>query len=153
MRFEGTVTINADREKVFNHLIDPEFVSQCAPGLQSVEVVEPGKLFKVVASIGLGSVKATFTTDVAFDELEVPEFARLKAHGKTPGSAVDVTSEMHLADNGSTATDLHWTADVVVVGTIANLASRLLGGVTKKLSGEFFNCVKSKIETYTEVQA
>lgn len=153
MRFEGNVTINASREKVFSHLIDAEFVSQCAPGLESVEVIEPGKQFKVVATVGLGSVKARFTVDVSFDELDPPEFARLKAHGNTPGSAVDVTSEMHLTAMAENTTDLHWSAEVVVMGTIANLASRLLGGVTKKLSGDFFSCVKSKIEAYTEVQA
>ncbi len=153
MHFEGTVTINADREKVFGHLTDPDFVSQCAPGLESVEVVEPGKAFKVVASIGLGSVKARFTVDVTFDELDPPEYARVKARGNTPGSAVEVTSDMHLTANANNSTDLHWTADVSVVGSIATLASRLLGGVTKKMSGEFFACVKSKIETMSEVKA
>lgn len=152
MKFEGTVTINADQEKVFRHLTDPNFVSQCAPGLESMEVIEPDKLFKVVVSLGLGSVKATFTVDVTIDEVIPPEYARMKARGKTPGSAVDVTSEMRLSTNDSGTTDLHWNADVAIVGTIANLASRLMGGVTKKLSGEFFNCVKSKIETMTEVQ-
>src|SRR5512142_1398737 len=109
MRFEGTVTINADREKVFNHLIDPEFVSQCAPGLESVEVVEPGKKFKVVASIGLGAVKARFTVDILMDELDPPQYAQMKAHGNTPGSAVDVTSAMSLKDNGHHTTTLAWT--------------------------------------------
>lgn len=153
MRFEGTVTINADREKVFHHLIDPQFVSQCAPGLESMEIIEPDKLFKVVASIGLGSVRATFNADVTIDEVDPPEYARLKARGKTPGSAVDVTSDMNLVANADGSTDLNWSADVAVVGTIANLASRLMGGVTKKLSAEFFNCVKSKIETTTTVEA
>jgi carbon monoxide dehydrogenase subunit G len=37
-------------------------------------------------------------------------------------------------------------SDVSIYGTIANLANRMMGGLTKKLSGEFFNCVKSQIE-------
>lgn len=153
MRFEGTVTINAPQEKVYAHLIDPDFVSQCAPGLESVEVVEPGKQFKVVASLGLGSVKARFTVNVIFDELDPPKYARLKARGNTPGSAVEVVSDMRLVSNANNGTDLNWMADVKIVGSIANMASRLMGGVTKKMSGEFFACVKSKIETYSEVQA
>ncbi len=41
---------------------------------------------------------------------------------------------------------LNWQADVIVVGSIASLASRLLGSVTQKLTNAFFNCVKAKIE-------
>jgi carbon monoxide dehydrogenase subunit G len=32
------------------------------------------------------------------------------------------------------------------MGTIASLASRMMGGVTQKLSAEFFACAKQKIE-------
>jgi carbon monoxide dehydrogenase subunit G len=153
MHFEGTVTINAEQEKVYAYLTDPQFVSQCAPGLESVEVVEPGKKFKVIASLGLGSVRSKFSVDVTFDELNPSEYARVKARGNTPGSAVEVTSDMHLTANPNHTTDLKWTADVMVVGTIASLAARLMGGVTQKMSSDFFLCVKSKIETPTEVKA
>jgi carbon monoxide dehydrogenase subunit G len=41
---------------------------------------------------------------------------------------------------------MKWTANVVVVGTIASLAARLMGSVSKKLTAEFFSCVKKRIE-------
>jgi len=53
---------------------------------------------------------------------------------------------MRLSEGGDGATELHWTADIQIVGTIASLASRMMVGVTKKLTGMFFTCVKSKIE-------
>jgi carbon monoxide dehydrogenase subunit G len=70
----------------------------------------------------------------------------MKAHGKAPGSAVDASSEMALMPNANGGTTLDWTADVVVLGTIASLAARLMGSVTEKLTGEFFSCMKAKIE-------
>lgn len=146
MHFEGTVNINAPREKVWEYLTDPNSVSQCAPGLKSVEVIEPDKKFKAVAGVGFGSVKVTFDSDVEWVELDPPKHAQMKAHGKAPGSGVDITSNMNLLEGSDGTTELQWTADVVVVGTIASLASRLMGSVTKKLSGEFFNCVKDQIE-------
>jgi uncharacterized protein len=154
MFFEGTVSINAPQEKVYAFLTDPERVSQCAPGLESLKIIIPDKQFNVVASLGFGSVKATFNVDVEWEDLQPPSYARMKAHGKAPGSGADVTSDMRLSSNAeNTVTDLKWTADVVIVGTIASMASRLLGGMTKKLSGAFFDCVKSKIETMKEVNA
>ncbi len=153
MHFEGTVSINAPQEKVYAFLTDPNQVSQCAPGLQSMTIVIPDKQFKVVASIGFGSVKATFDVDVEWMELEPPGYAKMKAHGKAPGSAADVVSDMRLSSSpDNTVTELKWTEDVNIVGSIASLASRLLGGMTKKLSGAFFDCVKSKIEATTEVK-
>lgn len=146
MNFEGNVNIQASRDKVWAFLTDPDSVSQCAPGLQSVDVLIPDQKFRAVASIGFGAVKTTFDNEVEFMELAKPDFARIKVHGKAPGSAVDVISEMKLSDSADGSTDLHWTAEIVIVGTLASLASRMMGGVTKKLTSVFFNCVKGKIE-------
>ena len=55
MHLEGTVSIQAPRQKVWDSLIDPYFVSQCAPGLESMEVIEPNKRFQAVAGAGFGS--------------------------------------------------------------------------------------------------
>lgn len=146
MQLKGNVTIKAPQEDVWNFLIDPNAVSSCAPGLESLEIIVPNEKFKIIAGVGFGAVKAVFNTDVEFIELEAPNRAVMKAHGTAPGSAVDATSEMLLTSEGDGVTRLDWTADVVVVGTIASLASRMMGGVTKKLSGAFFDCVKKQIE-------
>jgi carbon monoxide dehydrogenase subunit G len=146
MQFNGVVNIQAPQEKVWESLIDPQFVSQCAPGLQSVEVIEPGKQFKAVASVGFGSVRVTFHNDVEFVELDPPNYAKMKAHGKAPGSGVEITSEMSLSSAEDGTTELSWAADIVVVGTIAGLASRIIGSMTRSLTKAFFDCIKGKIE-------
>jgi uncharacterized protein len=153
MKFDGTVIINAPLEKTWTSLTDPHLVSQCAPGLQSMDILEENKRFKVVAGIGFGAVKVTFDTLVEFTEMQPSEMARVKAHGNAPGSAVDVVSEMRLSPISENITQLMWMADISMVGTVANLASRLMPGITKKLSGEFFNCIKEKIEESTEMPA
>ena len=45
MKFDGSVQINAPREKVWLFLCDPYAVSQCAPGVKSVEIIIPDKQF------------------------------------------------------------------------------------------------------------
>jgi len=147
MKFDGKINIQAPQEKVWDFLTDPDLVSQCAPGLKSVEVVEPDKKFRAVASVGFGAVSATFTNDVEFVELKPQDSAKIKVHGTAPGSAVDIIADMMLSPNPDGGTDLDWEADITIVGTIASLASRMMGGVTRKLTGIFFDCVKGKIET------
>jgi len=146
MHLQGNVTINAPRKQVWDYLTDPNKVSECAPGVESVEIVEPGKSFRGIAAIGFGSVKARFVGDVEFVELVAPDRAKLKAHGTAPGSATDVLSEMLLSDAPGGATMLNWTADITIVGQLASLAARLMGTVSQKLTGAFFDCVRKKIE-------
>ncbi len=146
MKFEGTVTINAPQEKVFAGLIDPNLVSQCAPGVQSVEVIQPDKQFRAVASVGFGVVKVKFDTEVEFLDLSEPNYAKIKAHGKAPGSAADIVAEMRLSSPAANTTEMKWEADITIVGSIAGMASRLMGGMTQKLTGSFFECFKKKIE-------
>jgi carbon monoxide dehydrogenase subunit G len=141
------VSISAPRDKVWKSLTDADFVAQCAPGVKSMEVVEPGRKFQAVAVVGFGSVSTEFRTDVEFTELTEPDSATIRAHGNASGSAVDVIAKMDLSDGEDGGTDLNWSADITIVGTIASLASRLMGPVTKKMTGIFFDCVKEKIET------
>ena len=146
MHFEGTLAIHAPRGKVWAYLTDPEKVSKSAPGLESLEIVEPGKKFRATTSIGFGAVKVRFVNDVEWVDLDPPNMARMKAHGTAPGSGVDATTSMTLTDGQDGATELAWTADDSVVGTIASLAARLMGGVTKKLTTAFFESVRRQIE-------
>lgn len=146
MQFSGTVTIKASRERVWKFLTDPYAVSQCAPGIESLEIVIPDKEFKGVGSVGLGSVKARFTGTVTWVELDPPNRAKMNARGFAPGSAVEASGEMALSDGPDGTTDMKWVADVSILGTLASLAARVMGSVTRQLTEEFFICVKDKIE-------
>jgi carbon monoxide dehydrogenase subunit G len=146
VNFDGRVSIQAPRERVWAFLTDPQKVASCAPGLDSLDVLEPGKKFRAKTAIGFGAVKVKFVNDVEWTELDPPHRAAMKAHGTAPGSAVDATTSMELSDGANGGTDLAWTADVNVVGTIASMAMRLMGGVTKTLTNAFFDRVREEIE-------
>jgi carbon monoxide dehydrogenase subunit G len=146
MKLEGHVAIGAPRSKVWAFLTDPQAVAQCTPGLESIEVIEADRKFRAVASLGLGSIKTRFTVDIEWVELHAPELARARAHGTAPGSTADVTAEMTLTETGAAATELTWAAEITIMGTIASLASRMMGGVTQKLSAQFFDCVRKQVE-------
>lgn len=147
MQFEGVVKINAAQEKVWGFLIDPHSVSECAPGIDGLEILVPNSTFRARVALGLGSVKVNFVMDVEFVELDAPNRAKLKAHGTAPGSAADMVSEMILVEKPNGFTELQWTTDIQIMGTIASLAARFAPSITKKLTEEFFDCVKNNVET------
>ncbi|HMF09287.1 MAG TPA: carbon monoxide dehydrogenase subunit G [Thermoanaerobaculia bacterium] len=147
MRFQGTVTIRAARQKIWDFMTNAEAVASCAPGLESLEVQEPCKRFRAVGTVALGSVKQRFSTSVEWTDLEKPRRASMKFCGTAPGSAVNGKTSMTLSDGAGGATELTWEADLAVVGTLAAVAARLMDGVVRKLTAEFFERLQKKIES------
>jgi carbon monoxide dehydrogenase subunit G len=148
MRFQGDVKIGAPRERVWAYLADPRQASECAPDVQSLQIMDD-QHFTIVARAGVGPVKGTFTFAVTWLEQQAPERARVQARGKIPGSAVDMQTTMALADVDGTSTLLHWEADVSVKGLIASVGARLLQGAADKTTQQLFSCIKSKLEAPT----
>ena len=128
-------------------MTDPNQIGQCAPGVEKIEMIEPLKRYRGIVSVGFGAVKARFTGDVEVIELEEPDYAKLKAHGSASGCVADAVSEMRLSDGPDNSTVLHWTADVIVSGQLASLASRLMVPVSQKLAQVFYEQVRKRIET------
>jgi carbon monoxide dehydrogenase subunit G len=147
MQLKGNVTIRAPRKRVWDFMTDPNQIGQCAPGVEKIEMIEPLKRYRGIASIGFGAVKARFSGEVEIIELDEPNYAKLKAHGSTTGSVADAVSEMRLSDGPDGATVLNWTADVTVAGQLASLAARLMLPVSEKLASTFYEQVRQKIET------
>jgi uncharacterized protein len=146
MILQGDVAIRAPRKRVWDFLTDPTQIGQCAPGVEKIEEIEPLKRYRGVVSVGLGGVKARFNGEVEVLELNEPNHAKLKAHGKATGSAADAVCEMSLSDGPDDSTMVHWVADVNVSGQLASLAARLMMPVSQKLAAQFYEEVRRRIE-------
>jgi hypothetical protein len=145
MHFEGKQTLNLPQAEAWQFLTDPNKVSRCVPGLQSIEVIDATH-FNAGVGFSMGTFSATFTLNVEWLELEAPNRARMKMHGSARNSMVDGESEMKLSSINEHTANLDWTAEVNVSGMIASLANRLMAGVTQKLTQKFFDCMKEKME-------
>jgi uncharacterized protein len=145
MHFEGTVQINAPRDKVWAFLIDPNQVGSCGPGVESIEVIDDSR-FKATAKVGVGFMSARFVVNMEFVDLEAPDTANIKAHGQAPGSAVDATAAMNLSDGEGGGTQMDWQADVNISGTLASVGARLIEGTANKMIGQTFDCIRTKLE-------
>ena len=99
-----------------------------------------------MVSVGVGPVKAKFTLDVTRPELQEPDLMVVKARGKAPGSAVELSGRMNLASVDANQTRMDWSAHAVVSGTIASVGARLMNGAVEKLTGQFFTCLKENLQ-------
>ncbi|MBI3982260.1 MAG: carbon monoxide dehydrogenase subunit G [Gemmatimonadetes bacterium] len=139
MRLElsGAPEIAAPRERVWERLLDAEFVGKCAPGVRSVKVVDDTH-YKVTAGLGVGAVKLTFVLDVELSDLDPPISAKMAARGRAAGSEVRVESSVALETPAANRTRLSWTVAADVHGTVVSVGARLLKGTAGKLADGFW---------------
>jgi len=138
LEFSGSPEIAAPRDLVWQRLMDPHFVAQSAPGVESVEVIDPNH-FKVISGFGVGSIKLRFTMDAELFDIVPNQSAKMRVRGKAPGSAVDVLSRLELQDGGPGKVRLNWSATSEMSGTVASVGARLLEGTARKLTEQFWN--------------
>jgi len=136
--FSGSPTIAAPRERVWQRLMDPHFVAQSAPGVESVDAIDPTH-FKVISGFGVGSIRVRFTMDVELFDIDAGKSAKMRVRGKAPGSAIDVVSSMRIDDAGAGSSQLDWSATSEVSGTVASVGARLMEGTARKLTEQFWS--------------
>lgn len=145
MELTGNRIIAADRATVWAHLNDAETLRACIPGCVELSG-SPEDGFEAVVKQKIGPVKATFKGAVTLSDMNPPESYRISGEGKggvagfAKGGA-DVT--LAEVEGG---TELSYVANVAVGGKLAQLGSRLIDGVARRLSDEFFTRFKDHIE-------
>jgi uncharacterized protein len=140
VKVSGTATLHATPEDVWAALNDPAVLVRTIPGCEQLEAVGPDR-YRMTVTAGVASIKGTYLGDVALSE-HVPHSAfTLKASGSgAPGTvSADVRVRLENQDGGTTL--LRYDADAVVGGTVGGVGQRVLGGVARKMAGQFFDAV------------
>jgi carbon monoxide dehydrogenase subunit G len=136
-QFSGDPVITAPRQFVWDRLTDPDFIAASAPGVESVQALDPTH-FTVMSGLGLGPMKVKFTLDVELFDVVERESLRMRSLARGPGSVVDVLSVVRLED-AQAGTRLNWSATSDVSGTLANLGPRMIEGAARMMSDRFWS--------------
>ena len=144
MKVNGTATLNATPEQVWAALNDPAVLVRTIPGCEQLETLGPDR-YRMTVTAGVASIKGTYLGEVSLAD-HVPYSAfRLRASGSgAPGTVnADVSVTLDVHPDGTTL--LTYAADAVVGGTVGGVGQRVLGGVARKLAGEFFAAVDTHL--------
>ena len=137
MEMTGEFRIPAPRQRVWEALNDPEILKQSIPGCQTLERVSDTEFNgKVVASVG--PVRATFGGKVRLSDLDPPQSYTINGEGS--GGVAGFAkggAKVNLAEDGG-ATVLHYEVQAQVGGKLAQVCSRLIDGVARKMANDFF---------------
>ena len=138
MNLSDQKRISADRETVFQALLDPEVLKACVPGCEEMSGT-PETGFEATVTQKVGPVKATFRGLVELSDINAPDSMTISGEGKggAAGFAKGGAKVRLEADGG--ATILHYEVEAKVGGKLAQLGSRVIDGFAKKMADQFFS--------------
>lgn len=137
MKVSGNAVLNADVGRVYEALTDPRTLAAAIPGCERLELVAPD-VYDMVVTVGVGSIKGTYKGRVELAEQAAPRSFTLRASGAGAPGTVSAECRMLLVDEATARTRVEYDADAVVGGVVGGVGQRMLGGVARKLAGQFF---------------
>ena len=136
MKLAGSYKLNVKKEVVWKALNDPEILKKCIPGCEVFEK-ESNTVFNVTATNQIGPMNATFSGKLALSNIQENRSYKLSGEGQSSVGFANGIADVKLTEeNGLTI--LNYEVDITVGGKVAQLGSRLINGIAKKMSDYFF---------------
>ena len=136
MKLTGSYKLKVKKEIVWQALNDPNILKQCIPGCESFEK-KSDTIFNTTATNQIGPMNATFSGTVKLLNIKKNESYTLSGEGQSSVGFANGSANVKLTEEDGT-TLLYYEVDINVGGKIAQLGSRLIDGVAKKMSDYFF---------------
>ena len=136
MKLTGSYKLNVKKEIVWNALNNPEILKKCIPGCDSFEK-ENNNTFNASATNQIGPMNATFSGSVKLSNIEENVSYTLSGEGQSSVGFANGSANVKLIETNEITT-LTYEVNINVGGKIAQLGSRLIDGVGKKMSDYFF---------------
>jgi len=144
MEMTGEQLIPAAQAEVWRGLNDPEVLKACISGCESIERLSDTE-YTVVTTAAIGPVKAKFRGKLLLADLVPPNSYSLSFDGQGGAAGFGKgTAKVSLAAEGA-GTRLSYAVKAQVGGKLAQIGSRLIDGVAKKMADDFFSAFKQKI--------
>ncbi|HEX6052511.1 MAG TPA: SRPBCC family protein [Gemmatimonadaceae bacterium] len=149
LKTEETFQLQASADRVWSYLIDPRQVVQCLPGAELTSVQDESTFLGKV-KVKVGPVVAAYTGKVVITERDdAARVVRMVGEGRESaggGSAkVLITSTVAALPTGGS--EVRVTADLDIVGKIAQFGRGMIESVNKQMFRQFTECVRATLET------
>jgi len=136
MKLAGSYKLNIKKEIVWQALNDTNILKRCIPGCESFEK-ESDTIFNVTATNQIGPMNATFSGKINLTNIQKNQSYTLSGEGQSSVGFANGSADVILSEENESTT-LNYEVNVNVGGKIAQLGSRLIDGVAKKMVNYFF---------------
>jgi carbon monoxide dehydrogenase subunit G len=148
-RIEETFQLGAPIERVWAYLTDPRQVVTCLPGAE-LTAVESETIFLGKVKVKVGPVVAAYSGKVTLTERdEATHTVRMTGEGResTGSGSARMTMSSTLAALPAGGTEVRLTADLDVVGKLAQFGRGMIENVNRQMLRQFTDCARATLES------
>ena len=132
MEMKGEYSISAPKRNVWKALNDADILKKCIPGCEGFKK-ENNNVFNATATNQIGPMNATFSGQVKLTNIKENQSYTLTGEGQSSVGFANGSADVKLTEENG-VTILSYEVNVNVGGKIAQLGSRLIDGVAKKMA-------------------
>ncbi|HYN71252.1 MAG TPA: carbon monoxide dehydrogenase subunit G [Nakamurella sp.] len=140
MKIAGSAVVHADPARTWGAITDPSVLATVIPGCEVLTPIEDNR-FALTVTLGVASIKGSYSGEVSFADLVEPSSLTMRANGSGAPGTIDTTVGVTLTVQPEGTTRVDYDADAVVGGMVGGVGQRVLAGVAKKTAGLFFAAV------------
>ena len=137
MDMTGEYTIPAPREKVWEALNDAEVLKASVPGCETLEKVSDTE-FTATVMARVGPVRTKFNGRVTLSDIDPPNGYTISGEGQGGAAGFGKGGARVTLTGTDGETVLRYEANASVGGKMAQIGSRVVEGVAKKMADDFF---------------
>jgi len=148
MIIEGSFTVAAPIDKLFEFMLKPESIMTCVPGTESVRVIDDTTYECIVKQkVGIITAKLKFINKMI--KIEKPTHIEIEGEGE------DMTKLGHFKNKTSVdlkevspgTVEVAYKSDVSIVGKLAMFGDRIMRAKAKDTEKEFTKNLQEKLKT------
>ncbi|OWW20449.1 CoxG family protein [Noviherbaspirillum denitrificans] len=152
MELTGSQIIAAPRQSVWEALNNPDILQRCLPGCEKVERLSPEE-FQVLLVAAIGPLRARFKGLLKLSEARAPESCVMLFEGQGGPVGFGKGSSEVVLNETDDGTELNYKAKAQVGGKLAQVGSRLIDNVAKKMSDDFFEAFRNQLSAGRATEA
>jgi uncharacterized protein len=147
MVIEGSFTVDAPIDKLFDFMLKPESIMTCIPGTESVRIIDDNSYECIVKQkVGIITAKLKFINRMT--KVEKPTRLEIEGEGE------DVTKLGHFKNKTSVdlkevspgKVEVAYKSDVSIVGKLAMFGDRIMRAKAKDVEKDFTKNLQEKLK-------
>lgn len=146
MRIENDMHVSASMEEAWALLTDIPAIAPCLPGAKLID--QDGDTYEGTMKVKVGPIVAEYSGTATVAEMnETDRTVKLTASGRDKRGAGNASADIFASmveDDGGTTVSI--ATDLKVAGKVAQFGRGAMADISKKLLGQFAECIEAKLQ-------
>lgn len=147
MLIEGSFTLKAPIQKVWDFLLEPGTLAACIPGAEKVVALDD-KNYEAVIKQKVGPIAVRIKVIETITEIDPPHYVKAVGKGEDIGKAGTFTQEtvVRLKEISKDEVEIAYNSNASIVGRLATFGERIMRAKAKQVGDEFTRNLQEKLK-------